>query len=54
MLIHSEEDMGVYHMDETDAPLASNTHEQQWKHQRVSGVELPLTEEDMHDREEHP
>lgn len=42
-------------MDETDAPLASNTHEPQWKHQsgRVSGVELPLTEEDMHDREEH-
>lgn len=39
-------------MDETDAPLASNTHEQQWK--RGSGVELPLTEEDMHDREEHP
>lgn len=43
-------------MDETDTPFASDTHGHKWKHQsrRVSGGELPLTEEDMHDREGTP
>lgn len=42
-------------MDGTDTPFVSDTHGYKWKHQsrRGSGVDLPLTEEDMHDREEH-
>lgn len=37
-------------MDDTDAPFTSDTQHGHISG-RVSGVELPLTEEDMHDRE---
>lgn len=42
-------------MDETDIPFSLRVHMDinEDQSRRVSEVELPLTEEDMHDREEH-